>query len=171
MLSRLGLRFALTYAAIAGCLLAIYAFPFELFGAKQDWLHGYLAAYAHLAGGVLGLFDRTISVDGTLIHGRYPLEIVRNCDAAELNILFGSAILAFPAKVGRKLGRLAGGLAALVAANVLRICSLYYVGVLAPGWFHTLHEEVWPLLLMVFTVSVFLVCIRWAGPAAQVEAV
>lgn len=157
---RLRLSFGLKFAAIAGLLFAIYGFPFELFGAKQDWLQGYLAAYARLAGGALGLVERGLVVDGTYIQGRFAMQIVRNCDAADVNILFISALLAFPGAWRVKAVLLLGGLCALVAANVLRICSLYYVGVFAPERFKVVHEEVWPLLLVVFTVGVFLACVR-----------
>jgi exosortase/archaeosortase family protein len=157
---RLRLRFGLKFAAIAGLLFSVYAFPFELFGAKQDWLHGYLAAYARLAGGALGLVERGLVVDGTYIQGRFAMQIVRNCDAADVNILFVSALLAFPGAWKAKAWLLLGGVGALVAANVLRICSLYYVGVFAPERFKVVHEEVWPLVLVVFTVVVFLGCVR-----------
>jgi exosortase H (IPTLxxWG-CTERM-specific) len=165
---RLGLRFALLYAGIAGVLFGVYAFPFELFGATEDWLHGYLAGYARLAGTVLSVFDASVNVNDTVIQGRYPLQIVRNCDAADVNILFVSAVLAFPAPWRRKLAPLALGMAALVVANVTRICSLYYLGVADPAWFHTAHEEVWPLLLVAFTAGLFLICMRYFERSAVV---
>lgn len=158
---RLGWRFALLYAGIALALFGIYAFPFELFGHREDWLHGYLAGYARLAGSVLSLLDSSVSVTDTFIHGRYPLQIVRNCDAADVKILFASAVLAFPAPLRRKLAPLALGTLALVVVNVTRICSLYYLGVADPRWFHAAHEEVWPLLLVAFTAGLFLSCIRY----------
>ncbi len=154
--TRGGARFALKYALIAGLLFAIYAFPFELFGARQDWLAGYLAAYARLAGGVLSLFETGIVVTGTHIEGRFPMEIVRNCDAIEINILFVSAVLAFPAPWRRRLAALAVGLTALVALNVLRISALYFVGVFAPARFAVVHEQVFPLLLVLAAALVFL---------------
>ena len=157
---RQSLRFTVSFALIAAALFGVYAFPFELFGAKKDWLNGYLAAYAHLAGGVLGVFEPGLSVDGTLIQGRYSMQIVRNCDAADINIVFASALLAFPAAIRKKPPLLLLGIALLVAANVTRICSLYYVGVYAPSWFKVAHEEVWPLLLVAFTVGVFMWCVR-----------
>jgi exosortase/archaeosortase family protein len=159
-LPRLGLRFGLLYAAIAGSLFAIYGFPFELFGAREDWLRGYLVGYAHLAGAVLSLFERGVEVSGTVIRGRFALEIVRNCDAADVNILFVSALLAFPEPLRKKAWPLALGVLALVAANITRICSLYYVGVWKPAWFKTAHEEVWPLLLVAFAALLFLVTIK-----------
>lgn len=154
MTERLDLRFALRYASLAGALFVIYAFPYELFGAKGDWLEGYLCAYARLTGGVLGLFERIVVV-GPYIQGRFPLQIVRNCDAADVNILFVSALLAFPGTLRDKLAPLALGLVALVAANVTRICTLYYVGVYAPSRFKSVHEEVWPLLLVGLAVLLF----------------
>lgn len=157
---RLGLRFALTYGGIASVLFGIYAFPFELFGAERDWLTGYLAAYARLSGAVLGLAEPSVVVDGTYIYGRFALQIVRNCDAADVNILFVSAVLAFPAPRRTKALPLLLGLLALVAANVTRICSLYYVGVYRPDWFRAVHEEVWPLLLVALALVVFLACLK-----------
>lgn len=162
--------FALRFAVIAGALFTVYAFPFELFGARQDWLHGYLAAYARLAGRVLSLFEPHVTVEDTFIHGRYSLQIVRNCDAADVNILFTSATLALPADFRRKLPLAVAGIVALVSANVARICSLYYVGVVAPDRFKLFHEEVWPMLLVACAVGTFLFCTRKLLPAEAAPA-
>lgn len=164
---KLGAQFALRYALIGGALFALYAFPFELFGVERDPLEGYLRVFARLAGAALHVVDQGVSVSGTLINGRFPLQIVRNCDAAEINILFGSAVLAFPAPVSRKLVSLLVGLTLLVTANVARICSLYFVGVHRSGWFKLLHEEVWPLLLVVLAALLFLRVARYLSVEAD----
>ena len=166
-MARLGTRFALTFAAIAALLFSIYAFPFELFGAQHDWLEGYLELFARVAGAALHVVDRGVSVSGTLISGRYPLQIVRNCDAAEINILFGSAVLAFPAPALRKALCLLGGLSLLVTANVLRICCLYFVGVYRVAWFKVAHEEVWPLILVGLAALSFLRAAQYLEGAAH----
>ena len=168
----LGCRFALVYAAIAAALFGVYAFPFELFGVQGDWLTGYLAAYASLAGSLLSVLEPSVVVDGTYIHGRFALQIVRNCDAADVSILFGSAVLAYPGPWARKPLPLLLGLLGILVVNVLRICSLYYVGVYEPSWFRAAHEEVWPILLVVGTLAAFVGCLphlsapRAAQPAA-----
>jgi len=154
-------RFALRYALIAGTLFAIYAFPFELFGVKGDWLSGYLAAYARLAGAVLGLFEPGIVVSGARIDGRFPLQIVRNCDAIEINILFVSAVSAFPAVWKRRAIALALGLPALVALNVIRICTLYFVGARAPERFAVVHEQIFPFFLVLGAALAFLLCANY----------
>lgn len=168
VLDGLGARFAFTYLAQALLLFSIYGFPFELFGAKRDWLVPYLAGYARLAGGALSLFEKGIIVAGTRIDGRFSLEIVRNCDAIEVNILFVCAVLAFPSPIKRRLAALSAGLACLVLANVLRICALYFVGVHYPDWFRVLHEEVLPLVLIAGAALLFLGSTRYlSGPAAR----
>ena len=154
---RSGTRFALKYALFAGVLFAVYAFPFQLLGARRDWLAGYLAAYARLAGAVLGLFEPGIAVEGAQIHGRFPMEIVRNCDAIEINILFASAIWAFPAPWRRRALASLLGLCALIALNVLRICALYFVGVHARPQFEVVHEQVFPLVLVLAAALAFLI--------------
>jgi exosortase/archaeosortase family protein len=162
--------FALRYMAIAGCLFGVYAFPTELFGAQTDWLSGYLAAYARLAGAALHLVDPSVAVSGTLIQGRYPLQIVRNCDASEIMILLVSAIAAYPGLPLRRLAAAALGIATVVCVNVLRICTLYYVGVYRPSWFKPVHEEVWPLLLVASAGAMFMFSIRFLGARATPNA-
>lgn len=160
LVPKLGLRFAVSYAIIAGVLFAIYGFPFELFGARTDWLTHYLEAYARLAGGVLRLFDSQVTVTGSRIDGRFALQIVRNCDAIEINILFASAVLAFPAPLVRKGIVLLRGLVILVAVNVVRITCLYYIGVYSTHWFVVAHEEILPLVLVAITAALFLLSVR-----------
>lgn len=155
-LPKLGFRFALVYLAIAAVLFSIYGFPFELFGARSDWLAGYLRMYAKLAGAALHLFESSVVVTGDRIDGRFSLQIVRNCDATEVNILFVSAILAFPAPWKRRSVALVVGLAALVLANIARIALLYFVGVYRPAWFATAHEEILPLVLIAITALSFM---------------
>ena len=147
--------FLLRFTTIGGAAFGLYAFPFELFGVKQDWLSFYLAAYARLAGALLKLFEGDVVVNGNTIQGRFPLQIVRTCDAAEISILFATAVLAFPAPWRSKLVALLVGLPCLVAANLLRICTLYFIGTIRPNWFKVSHEEVWPLVLVAFAAFAF----------------
>jgi exosortase/archaeosortase family protein len=79
----------------------------------------------------------------------------------EANMLFAAAVLALPAVWWRKAAALVAGLAALVAFNVVRLVSLYYVGVYLPAQFEVMHIDVWPVLMIAFTVLDFYVCTRW----------
>lgn len=161
-------RFALRFVCAAAVLFTVYTFPYREVGLSEAWFERYLAAYARAAGLVLAWLERMVGagaqvhVQGAVITGRYPLEIVKNCDAMEVNVLFAAAVLAFPASLRQRAWGLGLGLPALVALNVLRICTLYFIGVHAPSRFETFHVEVWPLCLVIATTLLFLAYTRWA---------
>ncbi len=162
-------RFAVWFAALSCLLLGLYAFPYRELGLSETWFDGYLTAYARLVGKVLGLLETGVRVDGTLITGRYSLRIVKTCDAMEANALFAAAVLALAGPWVRKLGALVVGLVALVAANVLRITTLYYAGAFAPDTFRVLHEEVWPLALIAFAAGAFVVAAGYVRRGSPLE--
>jgi exosortase/archaeosortase family protein len=161
---RARLRFAAIFVVVGGALLAAYSFPYAEHGVREDGFAAFLAFYARLAGGVLRLFDPTVRVVGAEIAGRASLIVAKNCDAMDVNILFAAAVVAYPAPWKRRAVGLAAGVALLVAVNVLRIVSLYFVQVHAPASFELVHAEVWPLALVGLAVGAFLAWSRWAGP-------
>lgn len=163
--SRLG--FASRFVATAAVLFAMYTFPYREAGLSEAWFERYLAAYARAAGVVLAFLENmlgagvNVQVQGSVIGGRYPLEIVKNCDAIEINILFASAVLAFPASLRQRAWGLTLGLPLLVLLNLLRICTLYFIGVHAPERFEIFHVEIWPLCLVAATTLLFLAYTSW----------
>jgi|HubBroStandDraft_6_1064221.scaffolds.fasta_scaffold30588_3 exosortase/archaeosortase family protein len=156
-----GGRFVLGFIAIATVLFGLYFFPYAETGRSESWFSAYLAQYARIVGFTLGLFDRGISVADNVIGGRFSMRIVKSCDGMEANILFCAATLAFPGPWRRKLVAVPLGLTALVAFNVLRLCCLYYIGIYFPAAFELAHFDVWPLLVVGFSVVDFLACARW----------
>jgi exosortase/archaeosortase family protein len=153
-------------------LFGVYAFPYQEAGLSEAWFEHYLSWHARAAGAVLAGLESvfsshvTVQVQGAVIGGRYPLEIVKNCDAIEILILFAAAVLAFPASLRQRAWGLALGLPALVLLNLLRICTLYFIGAHAPERFDTFHVEVWPLCLVAATTLLFLGYARWTQNAA-----
>jgi exosortase/archaeosortase family protein len=164
----LGVGFALKYALIAGAAFIAYGFPYAESGTVERGFRLYLEAYARVVGTVLGWFEPGLMVSGTHVVGRFSLEIAKNCDAAEANILLAAALLAFPARASRRALALAVGIGLLAAMNVLRISTLYFVGLHARGWFEFAHLEFWPLILIGFASVEFLLLARWMheSPAA-----
>jgi exosortase/archaeosortase family protein len=155
------LRFAFVFATIASVLFVAYCFPYAENGVSEAFFQWYLSGYARLAGGLLGLLEPSLTVVGTQINGRFSIQIVKNCDAMEVNILFFSAMMAFPAAWSRRLTATLLGLAILVAANLIRICSLYYIGVYAHGAFELAHMQLFPLLLIITAVLEFILWTNW----------
>jgi exosortase/archaeosortase family protein len=154
-------RFVIKFLSIAALGFALYCFPYAGNGAAEASFDAYLSAYARLAGAVLSLFEPGVTVAGTVILGRSTLAIAKNCDAMEVLILFGAAIVGVGGPWRRSAVALFAGLAALVGLNLARICSLYFIAVHLPTSFDVIHLEVWPLLLVAFAVGEFLLCAKW----------
>jgi exosortase/archaeosortase family protein len=159
---RARLRFAAIFAGLGGGLLTLYSFPYAEHGVREDWFARYLAMYARLAGLVLRLFDAGVRVVGNDIIGRTTLTVAKNCDAMDVSLLFAAAVVAFPARWPRRLVGIAAGVGVLAVVNVLRIASLYFIDLHWPGAFEVIHAEVWPLAIVAFAASAFVVWSRWA---------
>jgi exosortase H (IPTLxxWG-CTERM-specific) len=155
-------RFVVTFLLIAGSLSLLYAYSYPPDSLVGRGLERYLSGYAQAAGALLSLFDPAVHVSGSSIFGRFSLRIVKDCDAMEVKILFGAAVLAFPSDWRRRVLGVTGGIALLFVVNLARICSLYFVGVHAPGAFEPIHREVWPLLMITLAAVAFLAWVRWA---------
>src|SRR5262252_4261153 len=168
--SRPEVRFAIFFLLTAGVLFSVYSFPYAQNSWPQRWSDLYLRAYARMAGGVLSLFEPHITVTGQNILGRYPLRIIRGCDAVDAQILLVAAILATHAcSWRRRVGGAVAGVALVTVANVVRICSLYYVGYFLPGSFEFFHHELWPLVLIVIAAGTFVLWFRVANVGTHLE--
>jgi exosortase/archaeosortase family protein len=157
------LAFLVRFLVLAFVLSAAYAYPYAADSPIELGVARYLEGYAHTAGAVLGLFDSQVHVEGAEVLGRYSLRIVKDCDAMDVNILLGSAILAFPASLGWRAAGLVSGFLAVFVMNLARICLLYFIGVSAPGVFEFAHRELFPLVLVVLVGGLFVVWARRAG--------
>jgi exosortase/archaeosortase family protein len=157
-------RFALVFCAIAGVASFAYYFPHRAGSFADVCLTEYLRVYVRCVGAVLGRLDSTVSVSGFDVQGRFPLRIVRDCDGMQINILFAAAVIAFPSTWARRMGGLAAGIGLLATLNVVRLCSLYFVGVYWPADFDFVHREVWPIIFVVVALAVFA---AWAGLLAR----
>ena len=86
-----------------------------------------------------------------------PIEATLACSGADALALCLGAVLAYPAAWRARVLGAAGGAAAILALNTLRIGTLGRV-VGSPMWFSALHVYVWPALL---TVAIAIYVFAW----------
>jgi exosortase/archaeosortase family protein len=157
------LVFALTGVPAAVALYAFIYFPHDQASLTGRALATYVTWQAAAVAAILGLFDGTVSVAGHHIAGRFPLDIVLDCAALDVQALYGVAVLAFPgAALASKGVGLIGGLAVITGFNLLRMVALYAVGVSAPESFGFLHEEVFQLLMVAIAAASFWIWTSWS---------
>jgi exosortase/archaeosortase family protein len=160
-------RFLVRGALITALLYGVLYFPYRSETVVVRALAAYLGAIARAAAAVIGLFDASAHARGTTIDGRFPLQIVLDCSAVDAQALFVGAVLAFPARWQRRVAGALAGIAGLNLLNLVRIVTLYFVGVHWPTAFHTLHEEVIQIVLVLAAAGGFAAWAVWARvPAA-----
>ena len=131
----------------------------------------YIRITADLSGRILGLLGYHVVADGSsLTSPQFSLGIAKGCDGLEPMAVFAAAVLAFSAPVLLKLSALAIGIPFLVALNLLRIVSLFLVGIFYPSLFHTIHIDVWQVLYLIVSIVCFALWLGWVIPrSAPIE--
>jgi exosortase H (IPTLxxWG-CTERM-specific) len=118
---------------------------------------------------VLNLFGEHARVVGQVLTSpRFSVTIFNGCNGLEAILIFVSGVLAFPAPWLRKVFGVILGFVAIQVFNVIRVVSLFYVGVLKPQWFNVSHVFVWQSLVIIFGVVLWLLWVRrYASASAE----
>jgi exosortase/archaeosortase family protein len=99
----------------------------------------------------------------TLIHpSGFGYEIGFTCTGVIPAGLLATAILAGGGRTRTRVWGAAMGTVAVMLLNLIRLVSLFYIGVLAPRFFATAHSVVWQALSVLFVVGFFYVWKRKA---------
>lgn len=147
------------FGMLIGAFYALLLLPFS-----DRALYAYLRANAQLSSGILGLLGEQTSVMGTAIRSaQFAVNIQRGCDAIEPSWLFCAAVLAFPLAWRQKLWAILIGVPLPLALNLVRIVSLFLLGVHAPALFNTFHLEIWPVVFILAALLLWVGWIRWTG--------
>ena len=146
-------------------VLLVVLFVAELTGpVERHVIVPFTSVLADICAWVIHLFDGSTISNGKLIQnasGSFIVSIERGCNGVEAVIILISAILAFPAPWKHKLFGLFFGFLAIQILNVVRIVSLFYLGMWSPVWFKWFHEYLWQALIVLDALIVFLIWLRF----------
>lgn len=130
---------------------------------QTDAYQSYLALIASASGAGLGVLGYDITVAAqSVLSPAYSIQIVKGCDGFEATALFVAGVLAVPVGLRSRLLCMLVGTVVLTAINLLRIVTLFCVGVYFPHLSDTLHWDVWPGFWIVATLSCWLIWAHWA---------
>jgi exosortase H (IPTLxxWG-CTERM-specific) len=117
----------------------------------------FTSAIAATSGAFLRAVGEPVTVNGTEIRSPgFSVNIENGCNGVETALLFGSAVLAFPARWVRRLLGLLLGFLAIQAINLVRVVTLFWVGLHKPSLFHSSHTVLWQSAIVLFGVLLFL---------------
>lgn len=120
----------------------------------------FTAGVAKASGAVLDGIGQDVRMEGTIIRSpRFAVNIKNGCNGVETMLIFGAAVLAFPAPWKARGIGLVLGLLAIQALNLVRVVALFLTGAYFPAWFDSSHTVVWQSIVVAFGV---LLWIFWA---------
>ena len=134
------------------------------------WLAGSDAAmyaiqrtFAQTTSLVLNVFGSGTVAQGNVVFSEdFGITVVTACTGIFATGLFLLAVVAFPATWLSKLIGVSIGIAGLFVINVIRLASLYAVGIHWPSILDPVHQLVWQSLLIVLAIALWLL---WASRA------
>jgi exosortase H (IPTLxxWG-CTERM-specific) len=128
----------------------------------------FTAGVARVSAGALRLLGEPVTVEGTALRSsNFSVQIENGCNGVETALLFGSAVLAFPAPWRRRAAGLVLGFAAIQLINLVRVVSLFWIGAHRPALFSSSHTVLWQSIVVLCGVLLFLV---WAMREQRVRA-
>ncbi|HKK23323.1 MAG TPA: exosortase H [Pseudohaliea sp.] len=139
-------------------------FTLEMLGPVQAHVvQPFTASLADISAAIIMPFDDQVTASGRVIRhtGNYfAVSIEAGCNGVEAAIVLIAAVIAFPARWGQKIAAIAIGFLAIQAMNILRIISLFYLGMWNMTIFSWTHLYLWPVLIMLDVLVVFLLYLR-----------
>ncbi len=122
-------------------------------------------AVARLTSLVLNLFgNRTQVVGHTVVSSRFNVEVITACTGLYTVTVFLSAVIAYPSRFLAKFIGVGYCIVGISLLNVIRLVSLFYIGVYFPSFLERAHLLIWQSLIIVFSLFLWLL---WAEKVAH----
>ena len=154
--SRPEVRFLVLFLTFLGVSFTVIA----LNSINDTFVVPYTALIARVSGAVLRLTGESATVTGCVVSSpRFAVTIFNGCNGLITSLIFISGVLAFPARWPAKIIGVFGGLLAIQLINLVRIISLFYIGIYWPGLFNDAHIFIWQSLVILAGVALW---IAWA---------
>lgn len=155
-------RFALLFV-----LTLVVLFTLELWQPVQDHVvQPFTRGLATLSATLVTPFDDSVTAQGRVLQfedSGFGVSIESGCNGVEAMIVLFAAVLAYPANWRARGLALAAGFFAIQVLNLARIISLLYLGNWNTEVFTWVHLYLWPVLIMLDVLVVFLLYLQVLG--------
>jgi len=158
------LRFVMTFL-----LILIALFTVEMLNPVQEHvITPFTSLLAHLSAVLILPFDNSVIAYGKVLQFKdsgFAVSIEAGCNGVEATIVLIAAICAFPASW--RLIAISLGFLAIQVLNIVRIISLFYLGNWNLEYFSWIHLYLWPALIMLDVLVVFIFYLRYLSKQTQ----
>jgi exosortase H (IPTLxxWG-CTERM-specific) len=153
-------RFVITFAIV---LVAL--FSLEMLNPVQEHLVvPFTTMLAKISAALISPFDNGVIAYGKVLQFKdtgFAVSIEAGCNGVEATIVLIAAVVAYPASWKARISAIALGFLAIQILNIARIISLFYLGDWDIDIFSWVHLYLWPSLIMLDVLVVFIVYLRY----------
>ena len=160
------LRFVITFL-----LVLVGLFTLEMLSPVQEHvITPFTTILARLSAALILPFDNSVIAYGKILEFKdsgFAVSIEAGCNGVEATIVLIAAICAYPASWRARLIAIGLGFFAIQVLNIARIISLFYLGDWNMEYFSWIHLYLWPALIMLDVLVVFIVYLRYLSKQVQ----
>jgi exosortase H (IPTLxxWG-CTERM-specific) len=127
---------------------------------------------AEISATLITPFDDAVMFSGKILQDArtgFAVSIESGCNGIEASIVLFAAVLAFPAPWRYRLAAIAIGFLTIQIMNIGRIISLYYLGQWNLDVFTWIHLYLWPALIMLDVLVVFMLYLGFLANRSKPE--
>lgn len=146
-------------------LVLVGLFTLEMLMPVQQYvIIPFTESLARLSAIILQPIDSSVMAYGKVLRFNdtgFAVSIEAGCNGVEATIVLIAAVLAFPAPWKARCIAIGLGFLAVQSVNVIRIISLFYLGNWNIDAFTWIHLYLWPALIMLDVLIVFIIYLRY----------
>ena len=147
-----------------GVLLLLFYGAVSLTYVDTHVINPFTRGITQVSGAMLRLVGQKVVVQGTIISGTFAVDIHNGCNGVEAIVFVCAAMFAFDAPLLRRLAGVVIAAVVLQGLNIIRIVSLYLIGLKRPEIFETAHLAIWQTLMFAAAVFLFLIWTNRVAP-------
>ena len=124
-------------------------------------------ALVRISANIITFFDPNVAVFGNILQSTtngFAISIRAGCNGVEAALILIAAMLAFPTTWKHRVIGILAGLIAVQFLNIIRVISLFYLGQWSINAFEWAHFYLWPALIMLDVLIVWMIWIRSLPP-------
>ncbi|MEH6633917.1 MAG: exosortase H [Halioglobus sp.] len=163
----------MTRFVIVFLLVLVGLFTIEMLSPVQAHvIVPFTTVLANISAAIILPFDSSVIAYGKVLQfgdNGFAVSIEAGCNGVEATIVLIAAVLAFPAPWRARLAVVGIGFLAVQAMNIVRIISLFYLGNWNLEYFTWIHLYLWPVLIMLDVLIVFIVYLRYLSNQVQTQ--
>ncbi len=153
-------RFVVIFFAV---LAALFTLEMQS-GVQAAFVEPFTASIARICAWMMTAFDSDVISYGKVLQSEttnFAVSIESGCNGVEASIVLIAALAAYPAPWRLRLITLLVGLLTIQILNIIRIISLFYLGQWSLPIFSYTHLYLWPVLIMIDVLVIFLLYQRY----------